>query len=86
VKASSCDFRPDCYLKLLLEHDYDFYRMSYALVNDYSEMMMKKIWINRAFGDVYGRKTFLIWGCLAFLARGVYIGWAGQPLNVFLQM
>jgi hypothetical protein len=52
--------------------------MSYALVNDYFEMMMKKIWINRAFGVVYGRNTFfLIRGCLAFFWHEVYIS-AGQ--------
>jgi hypothetical protein len=30
--------------------------------------------------------TFLIRGCLAFLARDVYIGWAGSLLNIYLQM
>jgi hypothetical protein len=60
--------------------------MNYAPFNDYIEMMKRKIWVNRAFGVGYGFKHFFNSGCLAFLARGVYIGWAGSLLNIYSRM
>lgn len=43
--------------------------------------------INRAFGVGHDWNTFLFnWGCLAFLARGVYIGWAGSLVNIYSWM
>ena len=79
MKASSCDSLLDYYLKPLLEHDYDYQRMNYALVNDSFGMMNENIWNqqSRAYGVVYGWNTFLIRAAWR-LARGVYIGWTGS--------
>jgi hypothetical protein len=46
--------------------------MNYAPFNDYTEMMKRKIWINRAFGVDYGLEHFLIWAAWRFGTRCIY--------------